>query len=98
SRRARLRRSDSRARGAKTVVATGDRAWLSRPHVWISSRRARAPNRRKDAVRLLAGKFCETAQSRFLDRPPGKRKFACGNDVRCEERQASRTKTILCRS
>ncbi len=43
----------------------------------------------KDAVRLLAAKFCETAQSRFLDRPSDKGKFPRGNHVRCEKRQAA---------
>ena len=52
----------------------------------------------KNAVRLLAGKFCPAARTRFLDRLAGKGEFASGHDLCCQKRQAARAGRVLSRS
>src|SRR5438105_4003287 len=69
----------------------------SRAHVWISSRRAHATHNWKNAVGLLAGKFCPAARTRFLDRFAGRGEFASGHDLCCEKWQAARASAILSR-
>ena len=87
SRCARLRRSDPSAGDTKTAVDAGDRAWLSRAHVWISSGRTRAPVHRKNVVRVLAGTFCGAAPARSLDRFAGKGESTRSDDLRGKERK-----------